>query len=137
MRELVFGIIIESFKDLRIRETNNENDRLTKCFICGVCKDDLEKERINFKSHCDKDHNLWNYINYMLWLKFSDPQNLNAINSYVLEQIEKKYTNWIPRRHENNKDNMKNERMTNPTEDINVDLDKYNEQHHDLPINKN
>lgn len=96
MLELVFGIIVETFRDLRIKETNNDFDKVNICFICGVRKDDLEKNRKSFKDHCEKVHNVWNYINYILRLKFSDSQDLNAINSYALENIEKNQINWVP-----------------------------------------
>jgi hypothetical protein len=134
MRELVFGIIIETFKDLRIEEQHAEHDKHSICFICGVDKDQLEKDRVDFHLHCKKDHNIWNYINYILRLKFSDPQDLNAINSYTLEQIEKKYTTWIPQ-YINKKNFELYEEISE--EDLNVDVDKYNEIHHELPINKN
>lgn len=96
MLELVFGVIIETFRDLRIEETKHEYDKSYICFICGVKKDDLEKNRKSFKEHCEKTHNVWNYINYMLRLKFSDPQDLNAINSFALDMIENKKIGWVP-----------------------------------------
>ncbi len=134
MRELVFGIIIETFRDLRMEEQHHEHDKHYICFICGVTKDELEKDRVDFFNHRNVDHNPWNYINYMIRLKFSDPQDLNAINSYTLEQIEKKYITWMPL--------YKNRKPVEASEDIddsdlNVDVDKYNEVHHELPINKN
>ena len=128
MRELAFGIIVGTFSELRKEEQHRYHDIETKCFVCGVTKDDLEKDRINFKKHCEKDHNIWNYIYYMITLKFSDPQDLNAINGHVLYQIDKKYTNWIP----SHKTKRELAEKTNKPEEIdldelNFDGDKYNE----------
>ena len=96
MLELVFGIIVETFRDLRIEETKHDYDKQYICFICGVKKDDLEKNRQSFREHCEKVHNVWNYINYMLRLKFSDSQDLNAVNSFALQNIENKKISWVP-----------------------------------------
>jgi hypothetical protein len=134
MRELVFGIIIETFKDLRMEETKFELDRKNKCFICDVSKDDLEKDRGNFHDHVHNEHNIWNYINYMISLKFSDPQDLNAINSYTLEQIENKYSKWIPL-YGSSPNEVEN--FNESEEDFDADLEKHNENHNPLSINKN
>jgi hypothetical protein len=96
MLEMVFGIIVETFRELRIHQTNNEIDKNDICFICGVKRDELEKNKKNFEEHIQKDHNLWNYVNYMIRLKFSDPHDLNAINSYAQSLLEKKNISWVP-----------------------------------------
>lgn len=96
MLELVFGIIIETFRELRIEEHKSQFDKINICFICGVSKDDLEKDKKNFYEHCEKDHNVWNYVNYMVRLKFSNPHDLNAINSYTVELMKKKNITWFP-----------------------------------------
>lgn len=135
MLELVFGIIIETFKELRIDEQHAEHDLHFKCFICGVSKDDLEKDRIDFEEHNEKVHNMWNYVNYMIRLKFSDKHDLNAINSYTLENIEKKNINWIPR-YTGSKGEQENSKEIND-EEIDLEMDVIEENHKELNINKN
>lgn len=134
LKELLFGIILTTFKGLRKKMTQSDYDKNSKCFICGADKNQLEKHKVDFHLHRKTDHNIWNYINYILRLKFSDPQDLNAINSYVLDKIEKKYTSWIPQ-YTNKKTIKIIEEISE--EDLNFDVDKYNEIHNKLPINKN
>ena len=130
MLNIVFGIIIDTFKELRIKEHKKEHDRNEVCFICGVSKDSLEKERANFKQHVKETHNVWNYVNYMIGLKFSNLQDLNAINSYTLTKINAKNIKWIPRW-----ENKKREKVGNVEEEnMNVDTEKYNEKHSNLKI---
>lgn len=95
MLELVFGIIVETFRELRMEQHEMEVDRANICFICGIHRDELEKDRKDFTEHCASQHNVWNYVNYMIRLKFSDPQDLNAVNSYALAQIQKKNISWM------------------------------------------
>jgi hypothetical protein len=96
MLEMVFGIIVETFRELRIEQTHYEIDKTDICFICGVRREALERNKKHFEEHIEKDHNLWNYVNYMIRLKFSDPHDLNAINSYSQSLLEKKNISWVP-----------------------------------------
>ena len=88
--DLVFGIIISAFNNLRDEEQKHSTDRKNHCFICHVNKNTLEKNRQNFNEHRTKTHNLWNYVDYMIALKFSDFHDLNAINSYANQKIQNK-----------------------------------------------
>ena len=56
----------------------------------------MEKNRQNFVEHRSKIHYIWNYVDYMITLKFSDVHDLNAINSYAKEKIENKDISWLP-----------------------------------------
>ena len=56
----------------------------------------MEKNGHNFNEHREKTHNLWNYVNYMISLKFADLHDLNAINSYAREKMDNKNISWLP-----------------------------------------
>ena len=94
--DLVFGIILGAFSTLRNEEQKHLADRKNHCFICHVNKNTLEKNRQNFNEHRNKIHNLWNYVDYMITLKFSDVHELNAINSYANLKIENNDISWLP-----------------------------------------
>ena len=94
--DLVFGIIIRAFANLRDNEQKHDNDRKNHCFICHVNKNSLEKNRQNFEEHRNKIHYIWNYVDYMITLKFADVHDLNAINSYAAEKLFNKDISWLP-----------------------------------------
>jgi hypothetical protein len=96
MLGVVFGIIIDTFAELREKTDHIENDMKNVCFICGSKKDQLEKECINYEDHIANDHNIWNYALYIIGLKFVDPQETNAINSYVIEMNSERSISWFP-----------------------------------------
>ena len=96
MIDMVFGIIIESFQELCNEDQKHENDKKSHCFICHVNRATVEKNRHNFNEHREKTHNLWNYVNYMISLKFADLHDLNAINSYAREKMDNKNISWLP-----------------------------------------
>ena len=93
---IVFGIIIDTFAELL--EINHEIhiDKIDHCFICGAKREDLEKNCINYEKHVKTDHDIWTYADYIIGLKFVDPQETNAINSHVIEMIENKSISWFP-----------------------------------------
>jgi len=96
MMKIAFGIIIDTFRELRIHKQKQEFDKMQVCFICCAERDDLEQDCINFENHRIQEHNAWNYVYYIIGLKFMDVQDMNAINSYVMGKIENKNISWFP-----------------------------------------
>ena len=123
--DLVFGIIIGAFNTLRDEETRHSADRKNHCFICHVNKNTLEKNRQNFNEHRTKIHNIWNYVDYMMTLKFSDVHDLNAINSYANQKIENKDISWLPT-YKDLKANGKNGRIEELEEELKVEDENVN-----------
>jgi hypothetical protein len=96
MIDLSFGIILKSFDKLRYRNQKYHSDKHNFCFICHSNKELLAKYQIKFKEHVEKTHNVWNYVEFMILLKFKDIHELNAISQYVRGKIDKKDISWFP-----------------------------------------
>lgn len=93
---IIFGIIIDTFAELSEVQHEMEHDMHEKCFICGESKASLEKKSIDFHAHTEDQHSIWNYVDYLIMLKFVDAQETNAINSYVIEMVNDKKISWFP-----------------------------------------
>ena len=93
---MIFGIIIDSFSELREESTKIEFDKKDICFICGAKRDEIEKDAVSFDKHIEEEHSYKNYINYIIGLKFDDVHNLDKINSFTYELINEKSISWIP-----------------------------------------
>ena len=96
LQGMLFSIVIEAFSELRNREIEIEKDKNEICFVCGVDKATCEKNGQKFEEHTNKEHNLWTYVDFILGLRFVDIQDTNAVNSYVMEKIERKELVWLP-----------------------------------------
>jgi hypothetical protein len=96
LKKVLFGIILDTFRDLRKKQFKTDMDVSNICFICELEKDECEKNNFNFTDHCEKDHNIWDYVNYMITLRLKDSQDLNANNSYAKDQLEAKKIAWFP-----------------------------------------
>jgi hypothetical protein len=93
---VIGGTIIDVFAELLEKEQRDKNDMNNICFICNGKRNSIEKKGENFQEHITKVHNLWTYVDYLIGLKFIDPQETNAINSFVIEKVEEKKISWFP-----------------------------------------
>ena len=96
MLKILYGIILDSFSELRQTHNLIEKDMTNNCFICNLDKDECEKNNINFQEHCEKVHNVWDYAFYMITLRMSDTKSLNSINSRNKQKILEKRVDWLP-----------------------------------------
>ena len=96
MLKIVYGIILDSFGELRQAHYLIEQDMANNCFICNVEKDECEKNNISFQEHCNEVHNVWDYAFYMITLRMQDPTNLNSINTRNRKRIIEKGVDWLP-----------------------------------------
>ena len=101
MIKIVFGIIFESFTELRDIKNNKERDWSFRCFICNIEKDECEKQNEDFYEHCNRIHNVWDYAYYIIMLKMTDFQDLNGINAICKEMILEKQPKWVPDKEQN------------------------------------
>jgi len=93
---ILMGIIIDTFSELREQSSKKEEDMARLCFICGESRENLEKRSKDFLHHINKDHNIWTYAEYIIGLKFLNPQDVNATNSYVMGTVNIKGISWFP-----------------------------------------
>lgn len=47
--------------------------------------------------HIKKDHNMWDYVYYIVHLKSKPSSDLTGTESYILENFEQREIIWIPR----------------------------------------
>jgi uncharacterized protein YneF (UPF0154 family) len=93
---ILSAIVIDAFVELRTQTMADLKDMKDVCFICNGDRNSIENLGENFDEHITKVHNVWTYVDYIIGLKFVDPQETNAINSFVIEKIEDKKISWFP-----------------------------------------
>ena len=67
----IFGIIIDTFGELRTLEASKKLKMETTCFICGVDRFTLDTKGDGFTKHIQQDHNMWNYLNLCVYLRYA------------------------------------------------------------------
>lgn len=65
---IVFGIIIDTFADLRDRRGELEEIIKTKCYICEQERYQIDSEGSGWKIHVKKEHNVLSYFYYLIFI---------------------------------------------------------------------
>ena len=66
---IIFGIIIDTFAQLRDEKSNIDDDRQNKCFICGHERQIFDRDTDEgFEYHTAHDHDVWMYLFFIIHL---------------------------------------------------------------------
>ena len=66
------------------------------CFICNYERKDFEQRDKSFEYHRLTEHNLWNYVYYVIYILKKDQMEYNGIESHVRSKYDGKSTEWFP-----------------------------------------
>ncbi|XP_069048844.1 inositol 1,4,5-trisphosphate-gated calcium channel ITPR2 isoform X2 [Lepisosteus oculatus] len=94
---LIFGVIIDTFADLRSEKQRKEEILKTTCFICGLERDKFDNKTVSFEEHIKSEHNMWHYLYFIVLVKVKDPTEYTGPESYVAQMIMEKNLDWFPR----------------------------------------
>lgn len=94
---LIFGVIIDTFADLRSEKQKKEEILKTTCFICGLERDKFDNKTVSFEEHIKSEHNMWHYLYFIVLVKVKDPTEYTGPESYVAQMIAEKNLDWFPR----------------------------------------
>ena len=100
LRNIFFGIIIDTFAKLRDDFMEKEANLNNSCTICGA--DRAEFERLSslgtkgFNSHRQKVHNVEHYLYFSICIWSQNKEEDNAIEMYVRKCIEEGDISWLP-----------------------------------------
>lgn len=83
--EIVFGVIVDSFKKLREEREETLKDIRYKCFTCGINRNLFDSAAPGgFEFHIKNEHNMWIYMYYLIHIReIEDKSMLNGVESYV------------------------------------------------------
>eukprot|EP01135_Chromosphaera_perkinsii_P005608 Nk52_evm22s355 gene=Nk52_evmTU22s355 len=96
---IIFGIIIDTFADLREEKSDQDEYLRNHCFTCGIAKETFEREGHGFDKHIDQfvgEHNLWNYMFFMIYINTKDDTEFTGPEQYVFDQLEEDSFDWVP-----------------------------------------
>jgi len=93
---IIFGIIIDTFGELREEKGNTEDDIENRCFTCGYRKEMFERLDGGFTYHIKREHYMWHYLFFMVHLGEKDQDDYTGPESYVHAQLQEQEIEWIP-----------------------------------------
>ena len=96
---VIFGIIIDTFGDLRAQKLERQHDTTDTCFTCGIDKqvfDRASSEPNGFKTHIRVDHNMWNYMYFIFYVWEQDKDDDDGLEQYVRRSVAMNDIGWFP-----------------------------------------
>eukprot|EP00053_Salpingoeca_punica_P017480 m.168492 g.168492 ORF g.168492 m.168492 type:complete len:2590 (+) comp17217_c0_seq4:243-8012(+) len=84
---VVFGIIVDTFSELRDEKYQIQEAMESECFICSLKNYDFERFGNGFRTHVKKEHYMWNYLFYMMHLAEKDPTEYNSHEQYMADML--------------------------------------------------
>ncbi len=96
LNNVILGIIVDTFGELRDKNDQTEYDKKLKCYICQISKDESLNKKIDFDMHCKKDHYIWNYVYFLTYLHITNPNDFNALQNQVWDCLSSKDISWVP-----------------------------------------
>jgi inositol 1,4,5-triphosphate receptor type 1 len=94
---LIFGVIIDTFADLRSEKQQKELILKNTCFICGLNRSAFDNKTVSFEEHIKCEHNMWHYLYFIVLTKVKDPTEFTGPESYVYAMVKASNLDWFPR----------------------------------------
>jgi hypothetical protein len=75
---IITGIILDTFATLRSKDSDIKKDTLDRCFICNIDRDDFDKLNLDFNEHIKKEHYMWSYLFFRVYLSETDKTDMTG-----------------------------------------------------------
>ena len=93
---MLLGVIVSFFSEIREEDNFKENDIKNNCFICNIDRATFERNKIKFEDHKKFEHNIKLYIRFLVGLKLVNEKDLDAEQSYIVNCIKKEEIKVFP-----------------------------------------
>lgn len=93
---IIQGLIIDAFGELRDQQEQVREDMETKCFICGIGNDYFDTTPHGFETHTLQEHNLANYLFFLMYLINKDETEHTGQESYVWKMYQERCWDFFP-----------------------------------------
>ncbi|KAI9202390.1 uncharacterized protein BJ171DRAFT_584291 [Polychytrium aggregatum] len=83
----IFGIIFDTFGQLREEHKAIADDLKSCCFICSIEAPRFQRHGKGFEHHVQHEHNIWNYLFFLVHLENKDVSEYTSHESYFSEKF--------------------------------------------------
>jgi hypothetical protein len=127
---VIRGITVDTFSELRVAKLARLRDTRETCFICSIEKQVFDRDKISkgFDAHITSEHHVWNYIFFIIYIWQQDKDDDDGLEQFVRRSIEANDIGWLPM----NKSMI----LTKTEENESVVIKKtFQKEIHDLELN--
>jgi len=97
LMNIIFGVIIDTFGELRADADRIEEDIKNHCFICGMDRREFDRlSKFGFEYHQNVEHNLWDYLAFYMHLKKKEKTEYTGPEQFVMDMIQTHNYKFVP-----------------------------------------
>lgn len=93
---IIQGLIIDAFGELRDQLQSVQDNMESNCFICGMSKDFFDIVPHGFDTHVQKEHNLANYMFFLMHLINKPDTEYTGQETYVWNMYQQRSWDFFP-----------------------------------------
>jgi len=93
---MVFGIILDTFGELREKKNAIDEDMKSQCFICGINSDTFQHLGYGFKHHLEHEHSVWTYLDFFMHLDMKPSEHYTTLEDYIAKKKAKGDIDFFP-----------------------------------------
>ncbi|XP_072162212.1 ryanodine receptor isoform X2 [Bemisia tabaci] len=93
---IIQGLIIDAFGELRDQLESVKDDMESNCFICGIGKDFFDTVPHGFDTHVQQEHNLANYMFFLMHLINKPDTEYTGQETYVWNMYQQRCWDFFP-----------------------------------------
>lgn len=93
---IIQGLIIDAFGELRSQLESVKEVMESQCFICGMGKDNFDKVPHGFDTHVQQEHNLANYMFFLMHLINKPDTEYTGQETYVWNMYTQRCWDFFP-----------------------------------------
>lgn len=93
---VVFGIIIDAFGNMREYANKLQDDIENKCYVCGLAKFELDTKGEGWYRHIYESHNVYNYLYFLIYLDKKDIGDCSGVEKFAKELSERNDIAFFP-----------------------------------------
>ncbi|CAK93344.1 unnamed protein product (macronuclear) [Paramecium tetraurelia] len=95
--QMIFGIIVDKFGELRDERQELLKDIQGKCFICSLERNEIDSKTKNgWYQHIYLEHNVYHMLFYLIYIKKKPITECNQLEKYIKDQMENKLSEFLP-----------------------------------------
>lgn len=97
MLNIINGIVVDTFQDLREKNSEQQEIRNNSCFICSLHRSEFESKGIDYEEHIANEHSIENYFQYIF--KINNTENKDEFSSCeydIYQKIRRNVTDFFP-----------------------------------------
>jgi hypothetical protein len=93
---VVFGIIVDTFSELRAEQAETREKMVGQCFICGIDSYEFDLHGNGFATHTKLEHRMWDYLFFFYHLDQKKATQFTFIEQAVATKLLGHRTDFVP-----------------------------------------